>query len=275
MRNLLLALGAAAIAAASPAAAQVLAQAVPAKYSLTVRPGSTVGRDVSISNLGNAPVVVRVRLADWNLSENGELSLMPLGAMPTTLAGLVQFEPSEFSLQPGESGWIHLTLMLPSVGPATRWGVLLSEVRPTATPGPGRGPRAIAELGTTLYLSSILPERVHADLVGLEVSPLGGDSLTVAVRIRNPGPRHAYVTGEVALGDSTGARIQSGSLATGVVLPGGVRTLTWTCSRHLSPGRYAVTATLDTGEPELTVGEVRIVWPPAATVPSLAKRTAP
>jgi hypothetical protein len=275
MRCLLLALGAAALAAAPPVSAQVLAQAVPAKVALTMGPGSTVARDVSIANLGDAPVVVRVRLADWNLSEHGDLSLLPPGTLPATLAGLVQFEPSEFSLQPGTSGWVHLTLSLPAAGPATRWGVLLSEVRPVAAGRPTRGPHAIAELGTTLYLTSVPPERAHADLVGLEATPLAGDSLAVAVRIRNPGERHVYVTGDVTLADSTGVRVHSGSLATGVVLPGGVRTLTWTCASPLHPGRYVLTATLDTGEPELTVGESRIDWPFAPSIRPLAQRTAP
>ena len=157
MRTLFLALGAAALAAAPPAFAQVRAQAVPAKFTVTTRPGSTVGRDVSIANLGEAPVVVRARLADWVLSEQGEMTLLPAGTTAATLAGLVQFEPTEFSLQPGESGWIHLTMTLPPQGPSTRWGVLLSEVRPTVTPARARGPRAIAELGTTLYLSSVPP----------------------------------------------------------------------------------------------------------------------
>src|SRR5512134_3117599 len=99
---------------------------------------------------------------------------MPAGSLPTTLAGLVQFDPSEFSLQPGTNGWVHVTLSLPAEGPATRWGVLLSEVRPAAPSRPTWGPHAIAELGTTLYLTSVPPERAHADLVGLEASALAG-----------------------------------------------------------------------------------------------------
>ena len=35
----------------------------------------------------------------------------------------------------------------------------------------------------------------------------------------------------------------------------------------LSPGRYLVTATLDTGEPELTVGEAAFVWPMPGSKP--------
>jgi P pilus assembly chaperone PapD len=274
MRTPLLALGAAAlVATASPAAAQVLAQVVPAKLTVTSRPGATVGRDISVSNLGESPAVVRVRLVDWLLTEQGEMTLLPAGATPATLAGCVRFEPQEFSLQPGESGWIRVTMTLPADGPPTRWGVLMSEVRP-ATPTRARGPRAVAELGTTLYLTSAPPERAHADLVGIAVTPCPGDSLSVAVRVHNPGERHVYVTGDVALADSAGTRVASGSLATGVMLPGGVRTFTWKCPSPARRGWTTVTATLDTGEPELAVGEVRVLLPLSAT-PALARRDTP
>jgi hypothetical protein len=40
------------------------------------------------------------------------------------------------------------------------------------------------------------------------------------------------------------------------------------------PGRYLVTATLDTGEPELTVGEAEFIWPmPRPAVLPLAEQT--
>jgi hypothetical protein len=151
-------------------------------------------------------------------------------------------------------------LRLPADGPATRWGVILSEVRP-ARPRPSNlGPRAVAELGTTIYLSRIPADEVHAEVTEMSVAPLGGDSLSVSVRIRNAGERHFYVSGEVALADSTGARLDAGPLPTGVVLPGARRNFTWTCRNGLRPGRYTATATLDTGEPTLMVGETAFEW---------------
>lgn len=246
---------------AQGATAQILAQVTPVKYNLTVKPGEPTSRDVQVSNMGDSPVIVRVRLSDWKLSEMGELSLAPLGSTPASLQGLVRFEPSEFSLAAGEVGLIHITAQLPADGPATRWGVLLSEIRP-ATPKPSNlGPRAVAELGTTLYLSKVAPEVIHPELTGMDVIPTGGDSLEVSVRMRNTGERHYYVTGEIALTDSTGASLASGTFGTGVILPGGRRTFTWTCTPALKPGRYTVTATLDSGEPELMVGEASFRWP--------------
>ena len=255
------------LATTRPAHAQVLAQVTPAKYNLTVKPAEPVSRDVAVTNLGQSAVIVRVRLSDWQLDGRGELSLAPAGSMPASLAGLVDFEPDQFSLGPGESGLVHVTMRLPAEGPATRWGVLLSEVRP-ATPRPSTlGPRAIAELGTTLYLSRTPADQIRADVVGMIADPLGGDSLSIAVRIRNAGERHFYLHGDLALADSSGAPLQQGSVGTGVILPGGERCFAWTCHTAWKPGRYTVTATLDTGEPELMIAEATFVWPPLGPSP--------
>ena len=238
----------------------VMAQVVPVKYNLTCRPGETVVRDVEIANQGADPVVVHVTWADWQISEAGDLSLLTAGSTPNSLHGLVEFEPAEFSVGPGESGHVRVTLHLPADGPATRWGVMLSEVKPALTSTSQFGMRAHAQLGTTFYLSRIPAEIVNAEVVGMTFKALG-DSVAIAVRIRNAGERHYYVGGRIALADSTGQAVASGDLPTGVILPGHTRSFHWTCCASLSPGRYLASATLDTGGPELTVAEGRFDWP--------------
>ncbi len=249
------------LAAARIASAGVLTQAVPVKYNLTCRPGEVVVRDVEIANQGEHPVVVHVTWSDWKMNEAGDLSLVPSGSTPNSLKGLVEFAPAEFSLPPGESGHVRVTLHLPANGPATRWGVMLSEVRPAiVSTAPQLGPRASAQLGTTFYLSRVPAEIVNAEVIGMVFRAMG-DSVAVAVRIRNAGERHYYVGGSIALKDSTGQSVAGGSLPTGVILPGATRTFQWICAASLAPGRYLASATLDTGGPELTVAEGTFEWP--------------
>lgn len=254
------------MATVRPAFCEVFAQALPVKYNLTVTPGLPLSRDISIRNLGSSSVVVNVRLSDWVMSESGELDLVPAGTTAASLQGHVLFEPAQFSLEPGESGVVHLTLRLHPDGPATRWGVLLSEVRPAVWPKTTLGPRAIAELGTTLYLSRIPVEHTRAELTGMDLHAVGDSTFSVALRVRNPGERHLYSTGEIAITDSTGTKVATGVLGTGVVLPGAYRNFTWTCDTRVTPGRYTVTASLDTGEPDLIVGEAVLTWPMPAPV---------
>ena len=94
------------MAAVHGAHAGIVAQVAPVRYSVTATPGESATRDILLSNQGADPVVVRVRLSDWMLSEAGQMNLVPAGSTANSLAGKVEFEPSEFSLGAGESGHI-------------------------------------------------------------------------------------------------------------------------------------------------------------------------
>ena len=257
------------MAAVHGAHAGIVAQVAPVRYSVTATPGEPAIRDILISNQGTDPVVVKVRLSDWTLSQAGEMVLVPAGSTANSLEGKVDFEPAEFSLGAHESGHIKVRLQMPADGPATLWGVLLSEVRPAVFRPVRFGPRAIAEMGTTIYLSRVAAERIWPEVTGLDIRPAGGDSISIMLRMHNAGERHFYVAGDVAIADSNRTVVSTGSFGSGVVLSGGIRYFHWAELAGLAPGRYLVTATLDTGEPELTVGEASFTWPmpAAATLP--------
>src|SRR5262249_43334174 len=118
------------VAAAVPAAASLSAQAIPGRLTLTLKAGETVARDVVLTNSGDGAAGVHVRYVDWSLHESGNVSFLAPAGRATSLAGAVRFEPADFSLQPGESGRVQVTLTMPADGPPTHWGALLSEVRP-------------------------------------------------------------------------------------------------------------------------------------------------
>jgi len=250
--------------------AQVLAMVSPTQAQITVKPNEGSSRDVTVSNLGATPVRVRVRLSDWTLSERGEIGLAALGTTAGTLQGALQFSPAEFALASGESRRIQVTANLPGAGPATRWGMLLCQVRSQAAASDEIGPRAATELGTTLFVSSIPPDDVHAEIIGLTAAALGPDSIQITARVRNTGLRQIVVSGEAALADSGGVRLGGGTMTSGLVMPGASRYFQWTGHARFAPGGCLATATLDGGEPELLVGETRFV-PPGAGAPTAEK----
>lgn len=256
-------------ALAAPARAQMLAMMSPSQLTLTVRPGEPAERDVTVNNLGAVPVRVRVRLSDWTLSERGEIGLAPLGSSAGTLERAVQFAPAEFSLSPGESGHVRVKARLDNSGHATRWGMLLCEVRSSAAAANEIGPRAATELGSTLFVTRTPADEVHAEIVGLTVRALGRDSILITARVRNTGLRHLVISGEAALVDSGGVRLGGGSMTSGLVLPGAMRYFEWAGKANHAPGACLATATLDGGEPELIVGETQFVWR-GASAPSAA-----
>jgi len=212
--------------------------------------------------MGAEAVRVRVRLSDWTLSEHGEIGLAPLGSTAGTLQGVVRFTPSELLIAPGATGRIRVSASLGDSGRATRWGMLLSEVRP-AVAGHSIVANAGTELGTTLLVSRIAPDQVQAEITGLTARALGGDSVIITARLRNTGQRHLFTSGEAALADSQGVRLGGGPIPMGLILPGATRYFEWVGTITRAPGACLATATLDCGAPELIVGETRFTWPAA------------
>jgi hypothetical protein len=164
-------------------------------------------------------------------------------------------------LAPNENRHIRLLATLSNYGPATRWGMLLCEVRSAAAVVGEMGPRASTELGVTVFLSRIPADSLHAEITGLTARSVGGDSIVITARVRNTGLRHIVVSGEAALADSGGARLGGGTMTSGLILPGATRTFEWVGSAARGTGPCLATATLDGGEPELLVGETRFEWP--------------
>lgn len=258
MRSVILLL--AALAAAPRAHATVLAEVSPTRLDVTVASGGTVTREVAFSNRGDSPIVLRLRYSDWTVDEHGRLGLGASDDAATSLAGLVTFDPAELRIEPGATAPVKVTLMLPADGPATRWGMLLSEVRLAMLPTGTSATRAVAELGTRLYLSHVPAEDARTEIVEMKTSPRAHGTAELAIRVRNAGSRHSLLAGEIALVDSTGERVRVELLPTGIVLPGGSRRYTWMLA-DLPPGRYLAVARLDTGESGLRVGEIGLRWP--------------
>ena len=268
-----------AVAIHRDAAAQILAQVNPVKLSLTATPGKPLLRDIQVSNLGDQPIAVRVRLSDWRLSEDGELSLSPAGSSPASLADVIHFGPAEFTLTPGQTRWVHVTLTLPATGAATRWGVLLSEVHPVESTsnqgGDDAAPAAAGtELGTTIFLSRIPSDGAHATLGSLEVRALGADSILAGMRAHNTGLRQVGAAVKFALEDSSGATLRTESIGAGVILPGESRRFAWISAMSLAPRLYRVIATFGDGGSEPLTSEALFRWPLAASASPVASAPA-
>jgi len=245
--------------AAAPAHAQISAQVWPSKVTREAEPGKPLTQDVLITNRSTVAAVVRVRTMDWTLSQGGDLQLLPFGTTNHSLASCMTLTPTTFSLAAGESRTITVSLTMPADGEPTRWGLILSEVRSTL-PHRGVGPLAVGELGTTVYLTRSKEEGGRAQLTALDVTPQGDDSMRVRVRLENDGQRHLYAGGDLQLEDDHGGVVRTGTFDKGVVLPGSVRDFSWTCAGSLRPGHYKVTASVDTGNPYLLVGEKAFAW---------------
>jgi hypothetical protein len=256
----------AALAPAPEALAQVAAQALPSRVNLTVQPNTPVEQEITVANNGAEPVTVTVRYHDWSLTREGAVEILPGGTLAQSLAGCVKVEPSSFTVEPGEIGRFTATLSLPGDDVATRWGLLVSEVRPTAAALPDADAAAVTELGTTLYLSRAPEDAIAPEVAGLEIDPLPGDSIAVTLAVRNAGARHFYLASAVQLKDASGETRNRGRLTNGLVLPGATRNFTWVSPSRLATGDYTARVTLDAGAELPLIAERLFRW---VSIPAL------
>jgi hypothetical protein len=249
-------------------AAQVLAQTTPSQYDLQLQPGKREYYPLFLHNLGRESVKVRLRLADLRMSERGALDLLPLGTLECSLQRLVEIDPRELTLGPGERRAVGLGMTLPAGGPASRSGVILCRITPAKRDDATGVPSAPVELGTTVFLTRAPRSSIRAELAAVETRVGFDGRVAVDSRVRNLSERHTSCSGEIKVVNSDGARVSGGLLPEGVVLPGAARVFAWESARRLPVGRYVVTVTIDAGEPELLVGQKKLVVPrrgPAAT----------
>src|SRR5262245_59173136 len=251
-------LGVLSLATGPAAAAQALLRAVPYRYDVEARPGWLETRPLYLQNAGRERLKVRLRLADFRMSDRGALDLLPPGTLPSSLSGLLEFAPRELTLAPGQRRVVRLEMMSPTHGPASRCGLILSEVSAADADG-SAGPSAPAALGTTLFLTRAPRSGIRAELVGLDARVDADGKVAIDVRVRNRCDRHASCSGEVKLLDSGGAVAITGVLTDGVVLPGAARVLAWASLRALPAGRYLATVAINVGVPEFMIGEKEVV----------------
>jgi hypothetical protein len=233
-----------------------------------------IERDILVENRSDTPVVVELALSDWTLGARGDLHLLPAASGPRSLAGLVRFGPAGFSLPALGSRSVRLAVTVPADGAPARWGVVLSRFRPAAPGSVLFGSTAVAEVGTTIYLSRADAGAGRAEIVGMSANPAGADSLALEVHLRSAGDRPMYFGAQLSLVDASGATSQRWNQPTAVLLPDGERILAWTVAAPACAGGCRAVCSIDSGEPTLLVGELPLTWPPCAT-PPLARQSEP
>jgi len=98
----------------------------PMKIVLEVPPGTVKEGAIVVTNLGDEPTTVSVRLSDFFLDERGNLLTLEPGTMgEMSLTGYLSFSPTNLSLEPGEAGQVSYRLQLPTEATGSHWACLL------------------------------------------------------------------------------------------------------------------------------------------------------
>jgi hypothetical protein len=264
----------------SPALAQLSIS--PGSMDMLVPEGQHTLPSITVSNDSDKPMDFEVKLAGYGQGTSGSTEVLEPDTNPLSAMSYISFDPAEFSLEPGESQEIDLTVSIPQGIDGGRYAVVLV----IGTPGGDEPITTISRMGILVKLTiagSQLVEQGSIEFIGSELVE-SGKPIPIEVTYANEGNVHCRVQGSVTVFDAQGDVLDIVRSSWAVVLPGYSRDLVaeWIPGRDLDPGTYGAQASvyledgalLDEAEGSFEVGMPYVPPAPPVSITLTADRAA-
>jgi hypothetical protein len=263
-----------------PALAQL--RITPGSMDMLVPEGQHTLPSISVVNDSDKPIDFEVRLAGYGQGTSGSTEVLEPDSNPLSAVPYISFAPAEFSLEPGESQDIDLTVSIPQGIDGGRYAVVLV----IATPGDGGPITTVSRMGILVRLTidgSNLIRQGSIEEIGSEPVE-SGEPIPIEVAYANEGNIHCRVQGSVTVFDAQGDILDVARTSWAVVIPGYSRELVaeWIPDRDLDLGTYSAQASvyledgtlLDEAEGSFEVGMPYVPPAPPATMTLTAESAA-
>lgn len=258
---------AALLVSAAPAAAQISVEVSPLRMELAAGPGSTTTQGITVTNAGKEPIRVRGRVTDWDLSRDGAPQFeSAVEGGPYSATSWVRIAPPEHIVEPGKEAIVRVSLAVPAnIEPGGyRTGVLFEFGPATGDPvGRGREVMFKSRIATLLYVNIGQPP-MAAELTDLR-QRITGQQLQIVATIKNTSRRSVRTKGSLILYDQAGRNVREVPVPDVPFLPESEREVAIVVAdpqkTALAAGEYRVELRIDVGLPALLIGETTLKVP--------------
>ena len=223
----------------------------PLIVQFAIAPGQQSSAHVIVKNTGTQAARVTANQIDWISNVDGTVKTGKPGLTGnSSLDPFLHLSGNEFTLAPGQTQEMTLTLDLPSMFPSTvgdHWGGYF--IRATSAEGPAGSFGVGANI---LAYETVGTPRKHLKLTTMRVEDAGNGNVRLVARMLNDG--ETYVRPQIHLQVAQAGRIvQQRDDSTPAIFAGSPRLYTRTFS-GLTPGSYALALTVDYGGSTLVAG---------------------
>lgn len=231
----------------------------PTTVEMSIQPGERQRQVINIGNVHQEDAIsLTLGLADWELDENGQISLTPPGDTPSSAANWVRFSPAFVTLNPGETEQVIVDMSAPiriDRQGDYRFALIASTLLPEERSGQS-GVWKKYQIASLFYLTmgngESKPEITAATLTK---SPEGEDALVF--ELENSGNSHARLRGEIEISGDSGDTIRA-PINNLVVLHEASRTYRLPLTENV-PSNPELRVTLeDIHAPQSSAGTVRL-----------------
>jgi P pilus assembly chaperone PapD len=195
---------------------------------------------VHISNPGTVAETVEAAAIDWNVLSDGSVAILPANSSAHSLSRYLSVSPASFTLQPGETRPITVSVQLPAAsGKAqpTMWSGFLLQASVAGAPG-GITP------GATVFVYDSTQAR-HPQLQFRVLRVSGRAQRRIVAHVVNTSQTYVRPVAHLVIRDG-GKVVRDDVLPMNALLPGSDRWLSAPIP-HLSRGRYQAELIVDYG----------------------------
>lgn len=196
-----------------------------------------------VTNITGQEVRYRAQVVHFRFAEKGGFEITEPDQQ--SLAGWLKFNPREFTLAPGETRAIRVTVLPPgNLAGGEYWGALWLEPLQGAVTSSedGKGRKASIEVKANI-LVSIFGTLGHLDyrctLDDLEAHA-SGDGIDITTNLSNTGTGRCRVSGSYEVIDGGGAVVADGLIGEDLIMPAGRRRFQRHVSGSFVPGEFSV-----------------------------------
>ena len=239
----------------------------PTTVEMEVEPGERKRQVINIGNVHQEKTIsLTIGLADWSLTEDGQISLSPPGDTERSSAEWVRFSPAFVTLEPGETQEIVVDMAAPvrlRTAGDYRFALLASTILPDER-NAGSGVWRRYQLASLFYLTVGDAESSPAiTSSGVVVSEAG--QTVLGLRVENEGNAHARLGGSVNIETKSGETV-SEPIGNLVVLDGAARNYQLPLSVSLDEAESISVALENTFAPQFS-NRFQVLEPHAVPVP--------
>ncbi len=243
----------AALALLFPTAALAALRVEPAFIDQQVAVGENSLQSIAVRNTGDSPLEMKVAIKGYGQSMSGMTQPLDNDNSLFTIADHVVATPNEFSLQPGETGYVDVTVDIPEGSIGGKYATVYIYSIPPAEEIMGISEAVVVGLRLVVTPSRLSRSGRIDSTIPTEV--LSGNPIPVVMTFTNTGNVHYRITGKITIKDDQGnVLFTSDPAASYNILPSYSQRLefTWTPNTELPPAVFTIEAEAtpqDGGEP--------------------------
>jgi hypothetical protein len=218
----------------------------PPSQDVTVNPGETILVKAKVRNTTAKDLSINVRIEDFIASGNeGQVALTEKG--PWAVSNWTSVNPSQFSLNPGESKEVTGSVSIPKSGAGGgRYGSFVFSI---AGPAGQPGVAGVSQEVASLFLVNISgPKEEKIAISSFSVpSFLEFGPVPFTVTYKNSGNVHLKPVGEIGISNIVGGKSADIAVEGQNVFPGAERVVKTNWNQKILIGKYTATAVIYTG----------------------------